>query len=1186
MKSILWLVLIPFLGFLWSGEPDNDLSQLLEEAKNLEQNRKFKSAVALAIEIQNEARAQDRDVIFVKAVDIELSAKRWFGFETFKDALHRIDEHIDNSFGRTEALLRIYKIQGYSTYYNQYKRQLTDNVYDNILNEEPGLWSKHDIWKLINREINAILALDKNGDLSEKELQLLGNIDKLDNVTPRKVSDFALLTGIEALSESEGDFIVGEDQFYAPVQQFVKYYAKANDSHPNYLIANYYARLLKNQAKSDDLLVNHINLQRLEKLFNKDDRFVKLHFYEKALKPLAKQSSPSMSLASERLAGIYNGYAKMHREKKEYLSAFEWQQKAIELCENGLKKYPESYGAKKCKELLVSIKQPKLEVKLSQNLTPNQLVPAKFTVNNLVALTIEAYRVSSSTYMANFVNKTNLNTENLEHVWTHAIDVPQRKGYFDQSFIDGLPEFPQGFYYVHVTSYRKDKGESDPETSFYVNVSSINAVTKTEIDATALHIFNAKTGEQLPSARAELVVQEYDYNTRVRSFVVKDKVPVNNGIAMIDGNQRVDYVQVINGVDTLITHFTSNYIRDKKVQENKKLQIFTDRRIYRPGQVIHFKGIFASQIANDYKAIANESVNISLMGTNYKVIHEQKVTSNNYGSFHGMFKIPEQARPGTMLIRTPYGSTGIEVQYYKRPSFNVEWSSNSKLVRPGKTVNLPLKVESYAGAPIADAVVKSTITVSSSFFRHWHFFSNDQVVATHTATTNNIGETNVVFTSLTNDDSQRYTIKTTVTLPDGASREFVKQYTVAPNPLVVQLSDNSNVLVSGQLPNVKVEGINGENVTNEMTLAIKKLEPNDDYFYEALVGAADTVLVNEARWKENFPGMAWHHSLDPATLKVSETVFEYSAPADKLKLPEVELDEGLYVFEFQIADTVNTQIYRQISNLKEKKCQLPTPLTMVVNKSEMKPGETLEIQLSSRFQNGRIHLLMSNKKGEILSETLMIKKRKGIITFVPKQTHEGNLQIVAILVRNGQLFSEQRNVTVAPVSSQITIEFESIRDKMTPGTDETIVVSLKKEGKQAEKAEILASMYDMSLDAFAPFKWNKPFQMQYGSYHSYRGLGFQMINNYVGQNIPPTPGYSPNWTFTTLFSKNSSRTMRPQMMLREASGNQERVKSTGGKEDNNEDKKTTVERETTGNVVDNINLRTNFNETAFFYPAL
>ncbi|MFO7863728.1 MAG: MG2 domain-containing protein, partial [Salinivirgaceae bacterium] len=794
MKSILWLVLIPFFGFLWSGEPDNDLNQMLEEAKSLEQKRKFKSAVALAIEIQEEARRQDRDIIFVKAVDIEISANRWFGFETFKDALQRFDEHIGNGFGRTEALLRIYKIQGYATYYNQHKRQLADNIHDNILNEDPALWSKYDIWKLINREINAILALDGNDNLSEKEIQFLGNIDKLDNVIPRKVSDYALLSGIEALTTFDGDFIVGEDAFYAPVQKFTNHYAKANDSHPNYLIANYYARLLKNQAKSDELLVNHINLQRLQKLFNKDDRFVKLHLYEKALKPLAKYSSPSMSLASARLADIYNGYAQMHAQKEQLRKAHEWQQKAIELCETGLKQYPKSYGAIKCKELLTSIKLPDLEVKLSQNVLPRQLIPAKFNVRNLVALTIEAYRVSASTYMANFVNKTDLKTDNLEHVWTHAIDVPQQNGYFDQSFIDGLPEFQEGFYYIRVTSYRKDKGGNGSETSFYVNASSINSIVKTETDATALHILHAKTGDQLPSANVELVVREYNYKTREQRYVVKEKVPVTNGIAMIERNQRVDYIQVTNGADTLVTHFTSNYIRSRESQENKKLQLFTDRRIYRPGQIIHFKGIIALQADNNYQAIANENVSISLMGTNYKVLQEQKVTSNNYGSFHGMFQIPEQTRPGTMLIRTPYGSTGVEIQYYKRPSFNVEWSKKSELVRPGESVKLPLKVESYAGAAIANAVVKSTITVSSSFFRHWHFFSNDQLVATHTDTTNNAGQATVAFSSLANDDAQRYTIKTTVTLPDGTSREFVKHFTVAPNPLVVQLSDNSNVL--------------------------------------------------------------------------------------------------------------------------------------------------------------------------------------------------------------------------------------------------------------------------------------------------------------------------------------------------------------------------------------------------------
>src|SRR5690606_20656830 len=64
-----------------------------------------------------------------------------------------------------------------------------------------------------------------------------------------------------------------------------------------------------------------------------------------------------------------------------------------------------------------------------------------------------------------------------------------------------------------------------------------------------------------------------------------------------------------------------------------------------------------------------------------------------------------------------------------------------------------------------------------------------------------------------------------------------------------------------------------------------------------------------------------------------------------------------------------------------------------------------------------------------------------------------------------------QTISVPHPKSELSIETKTFRDKLEPGTDETWSFNIK--GPQGDKvsAELLASMYDLSLDQFQPHQW-------------------------------------------------------------------------------------------------------------------
>jgi hypothetical protein len=335
MQKLILILVFPFFSMFWS--PDgNDLDKMLKEAKHLEQQRKYKSAVDLALKVQELARKEQNDIVFIQALELEIKAQRWFGYETFGMALDRIDKALEKPFGRTEILLRAFKISGYNQYYNTNSYQLRDNLNDGIVNEEPKQWSKHDIWALIDAEVQAIKKVDESPQLSKDELEKLTFSKTVDGVQPTNVKDLAILTAIQNLKSFDGDYPYNSDNLYNKLSDFIEKFKKYQLNHPTEIIAGYYAYLLDMQMRGG-LLESHLNLKRIDDLFQLDDQSNKLMKYQKALEEIADLKSPVKTSAAEKLAEIYNGYASRSKANEKIEEAKAWQMKALKVCEEALK---------------------------------------------------------------------------------------------------------------------------------------------------------------------------------------------------------------------------------------------------------------------------------------------------------------------------------------------------------------------------------------------------------------------------------------------------------------------------------------------------------------------------------------------------------------------------------------------------------------------------------------------------------------------------------------------------------------------------------------------------------------------------------------------------------------------------------------------------------------------------------
>ena len=89
-------------------------------------------------------------------------------------------------------------------------------------------------------------------------------------------------------------------------------------------------------------------------------------------------------------------------------------------------------------------------------------------------------------------------------------------------------------------------------------------------------------------------------------------------------------------------------------------------------------------------------------------------------------------------------------------------------------------------------------------------------------------------------------------------------------------------------------------------------------------------------------------------------------------------------------------------------------------------------------------------------------------------------------MKQGHNYFHQKTVRIPKPDKQLNLTWHTFRDRLTPGQQETWTVTVKdKDGQPVSNAELMATMYDASLDELSNFNWSFriPFRTQISDLH-------------------------------------------------------------------------------------------------------
>lgn len=134
--------------------------------------------------------------------------------------------------------------------------------------------------------------------------------------------------------------------------------------------------------------------------------------------------------------------------------------------------------------------------------------------------------------------------------------------------------------------------------------------------------------------------------------------------------------------------------------------LYSDRPIYKPGQVIHYRGIVRQAYDGFYSPAPFEQVTVALYPPGYDnpPLASETLTLNEFGAFDGQFTLPATAAPGyyTLRVQDAQGNTlrslTVQAAHYVKPTFAIDFPDQPDFVT-AESETLTGAARYYFGAP-------------------------------------------------------------------------------------------------------------------------------------------------------------------------------------------------------------------------------------------------------------------------------------------------------------------------------------------------------------------------------------------------------------------------------------------------------------------------------------------------------
>jgi uncharacterized protein YfaS (alpha-2-macroglobulin family) len=475
--------------------------------------------------------------------------------------------------------------------------------------------------------------------------------------------------------------------------------------------------------------------------------------------------------------------------------------------------------------------------------------------------------------------------------------------------------------------------------------------------------------------------------------------------------------------------------------------VYTDRPIYRPGQVVYFKADLRNEDNARFTLPSADPLSVSITNDQGQQVYSDTFKTDAFGTLAGQFQLAAQAGLGFYNItlargEQQFGNVAFSVAQYQKPDFQVAVASPLSETVQGTTIPVTVDASFFFGGPVSNAAV------------HWSVLSADYVYpftgqgyydfTDFDWSANQSGPVYGTFGRLISEkdgqtDAQGHA---SLDVPADLSNSKLSQlYTVE-----AMVTDANGQQVSARLQVIVHQGtfyigVRPEQYVGNAGQPLKVNILTVDWHSNPAPKQAVHVVYNDHQWNcalEKDPDTganAWTCNVKDTEISSQDLTTDDQGQVTGTFTPPKGGTYQVQVTGTNSAGhsvTSSTIVWVASSDFVTWRQDNNDRLTLVADRKAYKPGDTAEILIPSPFQ-GAATALVTVERGRILSKTVLQLTDNSTLYKLPITAEDApDVFVSVVLVKGVDANNPAPSFKVGTVKLSVSPEQQQIKVTLTP----------------------------------------------------------------------------------------------------------------------------------------------------------
>lgn len=731
---------------------------------------------------------------------------------------------------------------------------------------------------------------------------------------------------------------------------------------------------------------------------------------------------------------------------------------AIRLCDEAIRRYASYTRIGQVKQLRAELLRPQLAISAEGIGYPGDTLDLRVRYRTMEApVTLNIYATNLNSYSNRYDcdNDKTFRSWSPRRIYSRQLTLTplpaEHKSEADLPYLESITNMPMpvpqepGVYVVEIMP----QGKNGRKSRCLLPVSRLRALT---LDLGGGQMEITTLDGQSGHAEADVRVCFYSSNDEESRRLLKEVVTDGQGkaVVMLDPYTYNTCYTLSKGADTALPATNIYLSRSSQPSTNTHydLSLLTDRSIYRPGQTVYLKGVVYHKGKNSAQVVEGEWVNLELLDANLKQIATRRVQTNEFGSFTADFTLPSACLNGQFMVRVQEkqisGAARFQVEEYKRPTFEITFQPVTVPYCLGETVTLRGEVKAFSGASVQEMPLAWSL---KRYDRLRGYLNTDKTLKADTIRLDAQGRFAIDIqlegeSGKTLQPWQSYTFEVEAAVTDEAGETQTASYTLSAGSQAFNLSLSIPTQVCKEDTTQWMIHASNPQMSPLTLTADWRIDPETQEG-ELVTKDGKPTLNGGCITGTNNPSLMWQ-----------------GVPSGRYRLTASAIDS----LGHRVESTASFVLF----STEDRRPPVHSPLFFHERKMEVAAGEEASFCLGTSFKDAWVWMDVFTGGKRVESRLLQLSDTLMCVEMPYLESYDESVTLLFNMLKGGELYSRTAFLKRTQPNRTLQMKWEVFRDRLRPGQEEEwrLVVTTP-EGLPAS-AEMLALMYDASPDKLYP----------------------------------------------------------------------------------------------------------------------